>query len=286
VIDWLITIWLASALIFVVGEGLLAWQNGEAAIWDADDQWGSGAAYFILMILSPLVITYAVYVGGCHWPWVAWRSLTGRPVWLDESEDSVLVRLVKRRKKYDSSLRGVNINNWPQASFWGLPEDLIFDITKKHSTLIADGLSAQQIWLRIEAHRAYHSPGNIPPSPSLADYIKYRLEIEHPEYTAFGDELLQQQIKDCQAMIDHKTGEPWLVPAEALRKKLSQGEVEQLCSEAPKNMTINYREMQELKFRLSEGDEVWSYILPPTEGIALVRGGRSIASAVTTWSCA
>ena|GEM_PF-2829793 len=285
VIDWLILLWLASALIFVVGERLLAWQNGEELIWDADDLWTSGAAYSLLLIFSPLVIIYGVCVGGYHWSTVAWRSLFGKAVWLDGSQDSVLVRLVKRRKKYDSSLKGENINDWHMALFWGTPEDLIFDITKKYSTSLADGLSEQQIWLRLEAHRAVLGTKKLHSSLSLADYIKYRLSIEHPEYAAFGEELLQKQISDCRAKIDNaEASEAWQVPTEALQKQLSNDEVEQLVNEVPEYVTVDSRQMQDLRFRMSEGDEVWSYNLPSTEGIALVRGGRAIDHAVTVLS--
>jgi hypothetical protein len=285
-IDWFLVIWLASALIFVVGERLLAWQNGEELIWDADDLWTSGAAYSLLLIFSPLVIIYGLYIGGSHWSWVGWRSPFGKAVWLDGSQDSVLVRLVKRRKKHDSSLKDDNINDWHMTLFWGTPEDLIFDITKKHATLIADGLSEQQIWPRLEAHRAVYGIRELPPSPSLADYIKYRLDIEHPKYAAFGEELLQQQINDCQAYIDKTVAnKPWQVPAEAHQKRLTHGEVEQLVHEVPEYVSVDSRQLQDLKFRMSEGDEVWSYNLPPTEGIALVRNGRAIASAVTVLSC-
>jgi hypothetical protein len=281
--DWFLVIWLGSAITFVVGERLLAWQNSEVLIWDTDDLWTSGAAYSFLLIFSPLVIIYGVCVGGYHWSTVAWRGLFGRPTWLDGSQDSVLVRLVKRRKKYDSSLKDENINDWHMALFWGTPEDLIFDITKKHATLKADGLSEQQIWPRLEAHRAEYGTKELPLSPSLADYIKYRLDIENPKYAAFGDVLLEQQIKDCQAVINHETSEPWQVPTEALQKQLSNIEVEQIVNEVPEYVTVDSRQLQDLKFRMSEGDKVWSYNLPPTEGIALVRGGKATADAITVY---
>jgi hypothetical protein len=284
--DWFLVIWLGSASGFVIGERLLARQNGEPVIWDADDLWTSGAAYSLLLIFSPLVILYGACVGSCHWSWVGWRTLTGRPVWLDGSQDGVLVRLVKRRKKYDSSLKGDNINNWHMALFWGTPEDLIFDITKKHATLKADDLSEQLIWPRLEAYRAEYGTKELPPSPSLTDYIKYRLDIEHPIYTVFGEELLQQQIKDCQAYIDKTmASKVWQLPMEALQRQLSQSEVQQLIHEVPEYVTVDSRQLQDLKFRMSEGDEVWSFNLPPTEGVALVRGGKAIANAVTVLSC-
>jgi hypothetical protein len=285
-VDWIILIWLGAAITFVVGERLLAWQNGEELIWDADNLWTSGAAYSLLLIFSPLVILYGACVGGYHWLQVAWRNLIGKPAWLNGSQDSVLVRLVKRRKKYDNSLKGDNINDWHMALFWDTPEDLIFDITKKHATLKADGLSEQQIWLKFDADRAEYGTKELPLSPSLADFIKHRLDIEHPNYAAFGEELLQRQIKDCQAYI-HKTmaSKQWQVPTEALQKRLSYDEVEQLCSAVPNYVTMDSRQLQDLKFRMSEGDEVWSYNLPPTEGIALVRGGKAIANAVTVLGC-
>jgi hypothetical protein len=281
-INWLLIIWLGSAVIAVAVILLVTRMEGKLPLGDDLTVWESTVGYIFLIAFSPLLITVGLCFAISYWSWVGLRFLVGKSPRRDKSQDDILVRLVKRRKKYDKSLKGENVNNWPRAWFWGTPEDLIFDIAKKHRTLLVDGFDEQYVWQKLDADRVEHGSGTIPTSLSLTTYIKYRLDIEHPKYTAFGEELLQKQIVDCQSEIDEaNASEAWQIPIDALGKRLLDDDVEQLSSSFQESLSIGSRQMQDLMFRMSEGDEMWSFNLPWMEGIALVRDGRAISHVAT-----
>lgn len=285
-------VWIACAATFVVFERFVA-NDGKVGVWDTSNPWVSVVAYGLLCLFSPFVVIFAAYIVVGHWAWIGWRSLTGRPVWLDDDRDSVIARLIKRRQRYDNRLSGYGIDDWPVCRLWEEPEAIIFDVADMYLTLKYDGVSEPQIWQKLEAFKSKSGKGGLPPSPTLIGYVKYRLSIEYPRYVALGEKLVQRQVSDCVAYVlqrlDNDAQHAGYPPSESFCRKLSTDGIEWLgvgpC-DAQAIRTQSDRETLSLKFRMLDGDEVWTYNAFPTRGIALVRNGQSIAHVVTNWTSA
>ena len=277
---WIIGVWVVSTIACIVFERLVQGAN----IWDASKPITSVGKYGFLFLFSPIVVTFGVSIAGFEYSRIGWRRLIGKPLWLD---DDILVRLVKRRQKYDEKIKDEKIAGWPGWRLWDEPEYLIHDISKKYLTLESEGVSQPQIFQKLESFRTEFGIGEIPSSPTLAEYVKYRLDIEAPEYEAFGEELLQQQLKDCRAHVLYQIdktakAEDYLSP-NLLGRKLSLDEIKKLG--VGSESTTFCRDMFNLKFRMLDDDEVWTYGGSPTHGVALVRDGKLIDHVITVWTC-
>jgi hypothetical protein len=294
IIELAIGIWIGCALTTIGIERLLV-RSGHEVLLGGDDPWVSAAAYLLVVLFSPFVVVFAIVAGCCavpHWVAVGWRSLTGNPEWLDYGLGSILDRMVKRRKKCDSRLKNENINKWPEFRLWGTQEDMILDVTEKYHILKSEGVDETQIWPRIDAFRAVFGMGKIPQSPSLMEYVEYRLGIEDPQYLTFGRKLIQRQIDDCETFVRHQmknnTQLNNCLPTDVLDRILSSDEVERLGArdgDAQFTPTRDDRKILSFKFRIMDGDEVWTYHTPHTRGVALVRKGRSMAHLTTAKDC-
>ena len=279
---WIIVTWVVSAIAFIIFERLMA-RRSDNGVWNPKEPRQSIANYCLLLFLSPLIMPWALG----YWSWVGWRKLIGKPIWFD---DDILLRLVKRRQKYDEKIKDEKISDWPGRVLWNQPEDIIYDITKKCVTLESDDVDQPIIWKKLEAFRAQFGTGEIPSSPSLKEYVKYRLEIEAPWYLTFGEELLQQQLKDCVAHarynLDRPKDEVGYPPARLRGRKLSLEEIEKLgvsnTDHIPTQSTF-HQKIAHIKFRLLDGDEVWTYGTGATNGVALVRDGKSLDHVTTLY---
>lgn len=279
-VHWVVGIWAVSSIACVTFERLVP----RASIWDPNKPRDSVAKYSLLVLLSPFAVVSFASIAVFEYSRIGWRRLIGKPVWLD---DDVLVRLVKRRQKYDERLKDEKISGWPGWRLWDEPEYLIHDISKKFLTLETEGVNPLQILQKLEAFRAEFGNGEMPSSPTLSEYVKYRLGIEAPEYAALGEELLQQQLKDCRThvlyQIDKTIKEADYPSPNVLQRKLSVNEIEQLG--VGSESTTFRRNMFDLKFRLLDDDVMWTYGGSLTHGVALVWDGKIIDHVVTAWTC-
>ena len=281
---WIIGVWAVCALACAAFVHLVP----GADIWDASKPKTSVGKYGLLLLFSPIVVSFGTVIAGFEYSRIGWRWLIGRPLWLDDHD--ILERLVKRRQKYDEKIKDEKISDWPGRVLWDQPEDIIYDITKKCVTLESDGVNRQIIWKKLEAFRAEFGTGEVPSSPMLLEYVKYRLEIEAPRYLTFGEKLLQQQLKDCVAHarynLDRPKDEVDYPPARQRGRKLSLEEIEKLgvsnTDHIPTPSTF-HRKIAHIKFRLLDGDEVWTYGNSARNGVALVRDGTSIDHVTTLY---
>ena len=74
-------------------------------------------------------------------------------------------------------------------SIMSLPEATILTIVENQLLLEAEGLSEVDIFNAQESHRSAAGTGDIPMNLTLFKYIKYRLELEHPQKSLSDDEI-------------------------------------------------------------------------------------------------
>ncbi len=300
---WVCGGWAFCAIATIIIERAMAMARGHA-LWDKSDPWISGFAYSVFILFSPLVVIFSMLVGGLHWANVALRALIGKPVWLDDSRDSILVRLVERRRKHDNRLKSEKIFDWPMWRYWETPEALIYDLVIMYHTLKSDEVAEPLIWEKLEAYREEFGEGEMPASPSLTDYITYRLNVEEPDYLNLGHDLINQQVRDCKTHVLHgfrqAVGQKEFPPRDWLIRQLSLLQFERLGEGAdpigdgaPAMMSRGNdnlrKEWMGIKVRMLAGDQIWVFNSPKQNweglagraGVALVRNGRSIAYMVT-----
>jgi hypothetical protein len=244
------------------------------------------------------------------WEWIGrlWRgssvAASSEETLRAETEDSVLVDLVRRRAPVDPRLNGAEVDHWPMCQFWSTPEAMILDLVAKHHQLLSAGVAQDLIWKKLEAYRADFGTTTLPDPCSLLDFVAYRLVIEHPRYGEFGSSFLASQIELCEQFvrkdIQSTTESKGWPPPEWLTKRTSLSSLPlrkpQLGSAQSRGEAIHqlrtYKSQQEirtLEVLMLPGDEVWEFSSPPElwqklmgrAGIALVRNGRSIAHFVT-----
>lgn len=94
------------------------------------------------------------------------------------SKNDVIRSLAKTR------LRLLGIDDGPIDSLGmlqlaGLPESTIATIVESYGALKKRGESDEEIFLRIESHRAQIGSGDIPEPLTLESYVQYRIDVEH-----------------------------------------------------------------------------------------------------------
>lgn len=77
----------------------------------------------------------------------------------------------------------------------GLPESTIITIVETWATLLKKGFSEAEIFARIEEHRSRVFPRGCLPSPlTLADYVKYRIRLEHAHGAPIDESFVEAAI--------------------------------------------------------------------------------------------
>jgi hypothetical protein len=302
-IEWTFVVWFACALLLFVLERFAAADN--SGLWESDHPIEAVLAYLILFLAGPLIVVgFALFI---VWERISrsWKS-SGPPNEYSrpETEDSVLVDLVRRRAAVDPQLKDVEIEHWPMCQFWPTPEAMILDLVTKYHQLRAAGAAEDSIWNKLEAYRADFGTRTLPNPCSLLEFVAHRLALEHPRYGEFKSGFLLSQIercerfmcKDIQSTTEAKGWPPpeWLtkrtslpsfsVPKSQLHSAQSRGDA-LLQLRAIKSR----QEIKTLEVLMLPGDEIWEFSSPPElwqrlmgrAGIALVRNGRSIAHVVT-----
>src|SRR5262245_38198529 len=192
---WIFIIWLVCGLVILIFDRLAVADNCQ--IWESDRPLGSALAYLILILAGPLILSGL-------FGWMAWESVSR--LWREssvahpskdksrhETEDSVLVDLVRRRAAVDPHLNGAEIDQWPMCQFWPTPEAKILDLVRKYHQLRAAGAPEDLIWDKMETYRADFGTRVLPNPCSLVDFIAHRLALEHPAYYEFGPSFLISQ---------------------------------------------------------------------------------------------
>jgi hypothetical protein len=304
-VGWTLVVWFACAVLIFVLDRLTAAGNG--GIWESDDPVVSVLAYLILILAGPFIVVGFLL-------WIAWDSasrLRRKPCVATvaeerpESEESVLVDLVRRRAELDPRLAGVEVDRWPMCQFWPTPEAMILDLVTKCHQLRRAGASDDLIWQKLQHYRADHGTAELPPICSLCAFIEHRLAIEDQEYLGLGSEFLEEQIARCEqfalATLEHEGKCSGWPPAEWLTERITldwitvarpRPAVPESRAQAILQLRA-YKSRQEIKTLealMLPGDEVWKFSSPPQSwqqlmgraGVALVREGRSIAHVITS----
>jgi hypothetical protein len=205
------------------------------------------------------------------------------------SRETTLVQMIDLRRRKDPRLRGARAaGHWPRFQLLEAPEATILNTVEEFRWLKDAGLNDEAALLRLEA-----IAGGDPDSPpavnfSLRELIARRLSIEDPPYLALGDQILFQQLKIADKWAKDEIRWAKLAPAfppiEWLDRRISVDDIDL------DTLALRHRgDWNRLMARITEGDELWEFSSPwehwerltGRKGVALVRGGRSIAHVVT-----
>jgi hypothetical protein len=301
---WTFIVWLACALLLFALDRFAAADN--SGIWESDDPIVSVLAYLVLFLAGPLIVVGFLI-------WIAWElisrlwrgpSVTNPAKEMPETQDSVLVDLVRRRAAVDPRLNGADIEHWPMCQFWPTPEAMILDLVAKYHQLLSAGAAQDLIWKKLEDYRADFGTTTLPSPCSLVNFVAHRLALEHPRYEEFGSSFLLSQIelceqfvrRDIQSTTEAKGWPPpeWLTKRASLssfptRKPLPDSMQSRGAAIVQLQAYKSRQQIKTLEVLMLPGDEVWEFSSPPElwqrlmgrAGIALVRNGRSIAHVVT-----
>lgn len=218
--------------------------------------------------------------------------------------------MINLRRIFDSRLnRTGSAGNWPVGLFRTTPEAVIVEITEIYRRLQRiSGCSGPQIIEKLEAYRSELGEGVLPDSLELGPYIKYRLQIEDPQFLELDPRILLADTNYASRFMDEfiireQRAKPY-PPIDWLQSKLTIDGVEKKGAVGPTRVlkqggTLTLisppfprsedRKWKLIKVLMTDQDEVWHYSRPAVSwttlagewGIALVRHGRPIYHVVT-----
>lgn len=299
-----------------IGPGLVAtvrsFQSPTEGYVKLSERWGgefweTTIFHAIVFLISPFVLVYfagIIVFNIVVRPVEVYRGLTRRaeqrpesPAQRPESPAQLLEMLIRRRRKLDKR-RTIREPPEPWGGwYWYTSEAVIYDTVRMCCVLRADGVDDPHVWRRLEIYRSEFGTGDSPPSPTLTQYVEHRLRIEVPAYPALEGELIEAQVRDCEAFIldqmAQKAQKPEYPPVSWLGDRMPLAEFNNL-ENAVGSTTYRYptdrlfsqsdhhRKLMVMRARMQPGDEVRWFHTPPDDGmrvnggIALVRDGQSI----------
>ncbi|MFZ3137346.1 MAG: hypothetical protein WA126_08155 [Thermodesulfovibrionales bacterium] len=126
-----------------------------------------------------------------------WKSLFGG---VGYSKNDLIRSLAKQRVRDDpmANAMGFNehmIDSLGMIQLAGLPESTIVAIVETYAVLKKKGVSDQEIFQRIEAHRSSVVSGEMPKPLHLDSYILYRIRLEHSHGFPISEDYINEAIR-------------------------------------------------------------------------------------------
>lgn len=115
-----------------------------------------------------------------------------------QTKEDLIRGLAKQRLAGDAAAAAFGatpaaIDALPLEMLMGLPEATIVTIVESWSQGRSQKISEDHIFHLIEAHRSMAAEGEMPASPTLDSYVKYRVSLEHAD----GAPLSAAHIEHC-----------------------------------------------------------------------------------------
>jgi hypothetical protein len=117
------------------------------------------------------------------------------------NKNELIKQLVKLRVKSDPMVNATGFNEnmvdaLSEFQLAGLPESTIIAIVETWAILKKKGIPEEEIFMKIENHRAsFGDFGELPTPLTLSNYIKYRLDLEHGHGAPIKKEFLDNAIE-------------------------------------------------------------------------------------------
>lgn len=130
-----------------------------------------------------------------------WDALLGKK---RPSKTELIRSLLKQRMREDSSVStmaiasGIDertVDTFEIELLAGLPECTIVTNVETYAALKRLGMRDEDIFARIEAHRASIGSGEMPKPLNLESYIQYRVDLEHKERFPISSEFVAKAIR-------------------------------------------------------------------------------------------
>ena len=132
-----------------------------------------------------------------------WNALFGK----DRPSKTDLVRdLFKQRMREDplvsafaiaSGFEERTVDSLEFEQLAGLPECTIVTNVETYAMLKKQGVRDEDIFVRIEAHRASIGCGEMPTPLTLESYIQYRVDLEHSQRVPISPEFVAEAVRIC-----------------------------------------------------------------------------------------
>jgi hypothetical protein len=176
---------------------------------------------------------------------------------------------------------------------WSTPEYVIWLVTHNIKVLRHDGLSQEAALRKIDGLLRLSADPSHEPSWRLMPYLKRWLGLWWPDYAELGEDLLKGAIRIAKVRTNKwlKSDPGGWPPADWCRGSMTRTQFEERNRGRP---VLPPRSMSDIAFteialRLRDDDEIRHFSSPADtwrmmmgrSGIAIVRGGRAIASLIT-----
>lgn len=118
----------------------------------------------------------------------------------DTKKAKLIKKLIKERTESDPSLvvKGYHksmVDSLSDLQLIGMPEATIVTVVETWAMLYNKGVLEDEIFKRIEAHRATLAGSGEMPSPlTLSNYIKYRIDLEHQHGVPISNDFIDYAI--------------------------------------------------------------------------------------------
>jgi len=125
------------------------------------------------------------------------KKLFGRKL---DSKIELIQKLVRRRAENDPFAKHLvkEVDGLSEFELMGLPEGTIVTIVESYELMTKrQGLSSDEALELIESHRAMAASGEIPTPLTLTNYIRYRLELDHPDGVPPADVEVEEAIHEA-----------------------------------------------------------------------------------------
>ncbi|MGD9741392.1 MAG: hypothetical protein AB7J30_12380 [Hyphomicrobium sp.] len=298
-------IWLAIGAVTMAAIGVAVSRDSDGKKLFPDS---SLAEAFILCTMliagGPLLLLFVLGVAASEL-WAGKLPISGRIWWPARAMmregppnlDTTLCEMIALRRRRDERIRGRgNPSTWPVAELRKSTEGMLALTSEQYHLLRDDGLLHSQAVARLEAYRTGSDHVVAPLTADLRAYLAYLMEMGDPAYLHLGGRLFDRAIaiatQHSLLRIKAAKGAKPFPPSEWFTARIDPASPESPPPpiDAPAYLAISEESgIAELKLRMLEGDEIWTFSSPRETwetlcgraGIVLVRKGRAVAHIVT-----
>lgn len=119
-----------------------------------------------------------------------------------QTKDDLIRNFVKKRLAGDALAAAVGapeaVDQVPLEMLMGSAEATIVSIVEAWTQGRSRQIPEEQIFQFIEAHRSMAAQGELPASPTLSSYVRYRIDLEHDHGVPLSAAHIEHCIREAQ----------------------------------------------------------------------------------------